>query len=329
MKNNLLNRILESRWVTTIISASKRLTLPGFDRIPLYQVAVFFFKAIIRGSVTSRAAAVAFSFFLALFPAIIFFFTIIPYLPISNFEGTLLALLRDVIPENAYLTIESTVYDIVTRKQGGLLSIGFLMAFYFSTNGINSLILAFNMSIHTRETRTGFYQRLISLLLVVILTLLTIVAISLITIGSMGLDYLKDHGYIQDWISYYSLFGAKWIVLIALFFFCISFLFYLGPAKKSRFRFISAGSTLATVLSLLTCLGFDFYVSHFSSYNALYGSIGTILIILLWIYFNAIALITGFELDVSIKSAKLNAETHTLHARDLVLPEDKEQPSYS
>jgi membrane protein len=302
----LLQRIYESVLVTAIINASKKFTLPGFDRIPLYQVAVFFIRAIVQGSVTSRAAAVAFSFFLALFPAIIFFFTIIPYLPILGFEQTLLGLLRDVIPGNAYLTIESTVFDIVTRKQGGLLSIGFLMAFYFSTNGINSLILAFNQSIHTTETRNGVYQRLISLLLVVILTLLTIVAIGLITIGSIGLNYLKDNGFIQDWISYYSLFGAKWVVLIALFFFCISFLFYLAPAKKTRFRFISAGSTLATVLSLLTCLGFDYYVSNFSKYNALYGSIGTILIILLWIYFNAIALITGFELNASIKSAKKN-----------------------
>jgi membrane protein len=302
----LLQRIYESVLVTAIINASKKFTLPGFDRIPLYQVAVFFIRAIVQGSVTSRAASVAFSFFLALFPAIIFFFTIIPYLPILGFEQTLLGLLRDVIPGNAYLTIESTVFDIVTRKQGGLLSIGFLMAFYFSTNGINSLILAFNQSIHTTESRNGVYQRLISLLLVVILTLLTIVAIGLITIGSIGLNYLKDNGFIQDWISYYSLFGAKWVVLIALFFFCISFLFFLAPAKKTRFRFISAGSTLATVLSLLTCLGFDYYVSNFSKYNALYGSIGTILIILLWIYFNAIALITGFELNASIKSAKRN-----------------------
>lgn len=297
-------RILKGKLVNAIISKSEKLTIPGFDGIPLYQVAVFFLKAITRGSVTSRASATAFNFFLAIFPAIIFIFTIIPYLPVENFDQTLLALLRDIIPENAYLTIESTVYDIATRKQGGLLSIGFLMAFYFSTNGINSLILAFNMSIHTTETRKWFFQRLISLLLLVIFTLLTIIAISLISAGSFALDYLKGYGYIQDWFSYYALFGAKWLILIALFFFCISFIFYLGPAKKTRFRFISAGSTLSTVLSVLTCLGFDFYVSNFSKYNALYGSIGTILIIQLWIYFNAIALITGFELNVSIKSAK-------------------------
>jgi len=309
MKNKLLQHLVESKIVRNVVNVSKKLTLPGFDGIPLYQVAIFFLKAIIQGSVTSRAAAVAFSFFLALFPAIIFLFTIIPYLPILNFEQTLLALLRDVMPANAFLTIESTVYDIVTRKQGGLLSIGFLMAFYFSTNGINSLILAFNMSIHTTETRTAFFQRVISLMLVIIMTLLTILAIGLITVGSMGLDYLRDVGFIQDGILYYTLFVSKWIVLVALFFFCISFVFYFGPAKKTRFRFISAGSTLATVLSLLTCLGFDYYVSNFSKYNALYGSIGTILVILLWIYFNAIALITGFELNASIKSAKLKSNT--------------------
>ncbi len=304
MKPKLIQHLLRLSFIIRLIQFSKQISLPGFQGLSVYEVAVFFYLAISKGAVTSRASAVAYSFFIALFPAIIFFFTIIPYLPIANFETTLMGLLKGLMPENAYLTIESTVFDIITRKQGGLLSFGFLMALYFSTSGINSLILAFNMSIHKSETRKAVKQRFISLLLVIILALLTIVAIALLTIGNFVLNYMESIGLLNDLLIIYALLAAKWIVLVALFFFGISFVFYLGPVKKTRYRFISAGSTLATFLSVISSIGFDFYVRNFSKYNALYGSIGTILILLVWTYIFSLVLIIGFELNTSIQQAK-------------------------
>ncbi len=297
-------KFIEWKPIANIIAFSKNLVLPGFDGIPFYDVSLFFVKGIQKGSITQRASSLSFNFFLALFPAIIFFFTLIPYLPINDFQTTLFSILQSVLPENAFETVKSTISDILTNKRSGLLSVGFLMTLYFATNGVNAVIDAFNKSYHTLENRTWIKQRLISVFLVIILAVLLITAIALITVGSFLLNYLVKYGLLKGEITIYLLFASRWIILLAMLFFGISFLYYFAPAKKKRFRFISAGSTLATFLILITTFGFNFYVTNFSEYNALYGSIGTLIIILMWIYFNAIILLIGFELNASISNAK-------------------------
>ncbi|MEI6694495.1 MAG: YihY/virulence factor BrkB family protein [Bacteroidota bacterium] len=290
--------------VSLIISFSKRLVLPGFDGMPFYDVSLFFFKGMLKGSITQRASSLSFNFFLALFPAIIFFFTLIPYFPISNFQSTLFEILQSFLPSSAFETVKSTISDIITNKRSGLLSIGFIMTLYFATNGVSAIMDAFNQTYHTLETRSWIKQRFISIFLVIILSVLLIISISLITIGSFVLNYLVDYGILKGQLTIYLLFVSRWIVLLAMLFFGVSFLYYYAPAKKKTFRFISAGSTLATFLTLVSTLGFKYYVANFSKYNALYGSIGTLIIILMWIYFNAIILLIGFELNASISKAK-------------------------
>jgi membrane protein len=297
-------KFIEWKPIANIIAFSKNLVLPGFDGMPFYDVSLFFVKGMQKGSITQRASSLSFNFFLALFPAIIFFFTLIPYLPITDFQTTLFSILQSVLPENAFETVKSTISDILTNKRSGLLSVGFLMTLYFATNGVNAVIDAFNKSYHTLENRTWIKQRLISVFLVIILAVLLITAIALITVGSFLLNYLVKYGLLKGEITIYLLFASRWIILLAMLFFGISFLYYFAPAKKKRFRFISAGSTLATFLILITTFGFNFYVTNFSEYNALYGSIGTLIIILMWIYFNAIILLIGFELNASISNAK-------------------------
>lgn len=299
-----LNRLLNSKLVTNPIKFSRKLVIPGFDGMPLYDVAVFFINGLQKGALSMRAAAFSYNFFLALFPAIIFIFTIIPYIPIVGFQDQLLGLMQNFIPLKAYEAVQETLFDIVKRPRGGLLSLGFIMAMYFSTNGIHSLIEAFNQTRHTLETRSWIKQRLISIVLVFILTSLVVIAIVLITLGPIALDFLVRHNMLRDSFSYYLLISVKWIVSSALLFFAFSFLYYLAPAADSRFRFISAGSTLSTILTILASVGFNFYVNSFSKYNTLYGSIGTLIIIMVWIFFNAMIVLIGFELNVSIRNAK-------------------------
>jgi membrane protein len=299
-----LNRLLNSRLITTPVKFSRKLVIPGFDGMPLYDVAAFFIKGLQKGALSMRAAAFSYNFFLALFPAIIFIFTIIPYIPIIGFQDQLLGLMQNFIPKKAYEAVQETLFDIVKRPRGGLLSLGFIMAMYFSTNGIHSLIEAFNQTRHTLETRSWIKQRLISIVLVFILTSLVVIAIVLITLGPIALDFLVKHNMLRDSFSYYLLIAVKWIVSSALLFFAFSFLYYLAPAADSRFRFISAGSTLSTILTILASVGFNFYVNSFSKYNTLYGSIGTLIIIMVWIFFNAMIVLIGFELNVSIRNAK-------------------------
>jgi len=304
MFENINQKFNHWKPVTFIIGFSKKLVLPGFDGIPFYDVSLFFIKGMQKGSITQRASSLAFNFFLALFPAIIFIFTLIPYLPISDFQTTLFGILHSFLPANAFDTVKSTITDILTTKRSGLLSVGFILALYFATNGVNAIIEAFNHTYHTAETRSWIKQRMISLFLVLVLSVILIISISLITFGAFLLNYLVEYGILKGQFTIYLLFASRWLILVAMLFFGVSFIYYFGPSKKKNFRFISPGSTLATFLTLATTLGFNYYVANFSKYNALYGSIGTLIIILMWIYFNAIILLIGFELNASISFAK-------------------------
>jgi membrane protein len=299
----IITKLFRNRFVIGFLRVTKRLVVPGFDGLPLYFVASFFFRGLWQGSINTRASALSFKFFLALFPAIIFFFTLIPYIPIEGFQDTLLNIFRNILPKESYSMVMGTLEDIIKREHGGLLSIGFLAALYFSTSGINGIMDAFNDSIHISETRSFLKQKLIAAIMVLIISVLLIIAITLIIAGSGLMDYLVKKHFLESGFTIYILIVAKWIIIIALFFFVISFLYYLAPAQHERYRFVSAGSTLATLLFILTSIGFNYYITRFSQYNKLYGSIGTLIIILMWIYINAIVLLIGYELNVSIMNA--------------------------
>lgn len=299
-----------------IIDWVKKIILPGFDGIPVYQVLMFFFKGLKKGAITTRASSISFSFFLALFPLVIVFFTLIPYIPIEHFQESLLILMKNLIPEKAYNVVESTMFDIITQPRSGLLSIGFLLAVYFATNGVNNIIDAFNATYHTISKRSFIKQYVISIALVFIILFIIIIGVSLITIGPVILNYLVVKAVLYKNFVFVLILIIKWIVIVGIFFFGYSFLYYLGPEKKNQFRFISAGSTLATLLTILSSVVFNYYVNNFSRYNALYGSIGTLLLILVWIYFNSIIVLIGFELNASITHAKLHKKDNILEIDD-------------
>jgi membrane protein len=289
---------------------AKRITLPFLDGVPLYTVAIIFWRSIVNGAITTRASAIAYSFFLALFPAIIFLFTLIPYIPIPDFQNELF------LPESTFETIEGTVSDIIKRPRGGLLSLGFLMAVIFATNGISSIMAAFDATVHSINRRTWIGQWYISAVLLAILLTLLALAISLVTGGQALLNNLVEHFQMFDRFTYHLLSVIKWIIIVALFFFAYAFLYYMAPAKKTKWRFISAGGSLATFLSIVALFGFTYYINHFSQYNKLYGSIGTLLIILLLIYIMALIMLIGFEVNASIYQAhKEHSENDSLFTR--------------
>lgn len=306
MFKKIYQKFISLKLITFIIFLSKKISLPGFEGIPFYDVFMFFVKGMQKGYLTQRAAALSFNFFLALFPAVIFFFTLIPYLPIHNIQQTLYDIIQTLLPENAFESIKTTITDILVHKRNGLLSLGFILALYFATNGITAIIDAFNQTFHQIETRKWYRKKLISIFLVIVLAVLLIIAILLITVGSYLLSYLAHKGLLKTHFNYYLLETCRWLVLSFMVFIGISFLYYFGPSKKKYFKFISAGSSLATMLTLITSVGFNIYVTNFSKYNTLYGSIGTLIIVLLWIYFNSIILLIGFELNASIHNAKKN-----------------------
>jgi len=225
-------------------------------------------------------------------------------------------LIQSVLPDDAFIAIESTIHDIVTQPRGSLLSVGFFAAFIFSTNGLVSIIVAFNGTIHAIETRNIVSLYLTAFGLSIILTTLTTLSVALITVSQHSLAFLVAEQYIRsdsDFI-YYMVIGVKWLVILFLFFFAFAFLFYYAPARKMKFRFISAGGTLATALSIVISVGFSFYINNFGKYNTLYGSIGTLIVVMLWFYFMALILLIGFELNVSIWSAQSEAKADASQA---------------
>ncbi len=306
-----------ARWILPILNWAKKVTIPGFNKIPIYDVGIFFYKGLKDGAISTRAASVSFNIFIAVFPLIIFIFTLIPILPIKNFQTELLEIIASMVPNTVYYSIQKTIEDIIIIPHSGLLSIGFILAIYFSSNGIVSLISAFNASVNIIDTRRWWEVRLISLLLIGILSTLVLSGVTLITFTQKVLDLLVREEIMKQDFLYYLVSLGKWFVIFALFYFAYSFLFYLGPAKRSKWKFISAGGTLATILSIIVTLGFSYYINQFGKYNALYGSIGAIPVIMLMIYYNCASLIIGFELNVGIIAAhRKNSESEKLQCTD-------------
>ena len=287
------------RLLALLRRSAQTITLPLFDGLSLYDVAIFFWKGIYEGAVTSRAASISFSFFLALFPGVIFVFTLIPFIPIEGFQHELFRLLRDVLPPNSFDAAYSTITDILTIKRGDLLGITVAAALFFATNGTLALIGNFGQTIHHLNVRGFWSQYLAAFWLTLALALLLIGGIAVLALGEVWIPTLipGDNGI---WLTAL----ARWVVLLGLVLFAISLLFYYGPMRSAPWRFISPGALLATVLVWLTSYLFGIYVTDFSRYNQLYGSIGTLIIIQLWIYVNAIGLIIGFELNASMARAK-------------------------
>ncbi len=303
MKLGFLNIPRFKRLGERIAEKAQKVSFPFFDGVPIYDVALFFWRSIVSGAITTRASAIAFSFFIAFFPALIFLFTLIPYIPINNFQNELFMMIKHVVPESTFATIEDTLMDIIMQPRGDLLSLGFFMALIFSTNGLASMMSAFDATVHSIKRRNWLSQRMAAIILLFILLVLLTIAIALLTSGQTFIDFLVEKSILRDSLTVYLLTFGKWVITVSMFFFAYSFLYYMAPAKKSKWRFISAGGTLATILSIGTIVGFTYYINNFSQYNKLYGSIGTLLIVLLLMYVMSLILLIGFELNASIYQA--------------------------
>ena len=288
-----------------IARTAQKTVLPGFDGLTLYEISAFFIKGLKSGKLATRASAIAYNFFLAVFPAIIVLFTMIPYIPIENFQQVLMTTLRDLMPSNVYYAVESSIQEIVMRKRNDLLSFGFILSLFFATGGIAALINAFNASYHNLENRTWINRQLVSIILIIIFCMLISVAVILIIFSGIVINFLETRNILTNKFLIALFLNGKWLIILISTFFSISFLYYLAPAKRSEFRFISPGSMLSSFFIILTSVGFSAYINNFGQYNKFYGSIGTLIVFLIWLNVNSLVLLIGFELNMSIKNARL------------------------
>lgn len=279
--------------------------LPGFSPLPIYTVATFFFREVGKDTLVNKASSLAYNFMLAIFPGIIFLFTLIPYIPKRiGFQEQLMSLLALVLPNNAFLAFEATINDIVNIQNGSLLSIGFVLSLFFATNGVHKLMTAFNKSSLIVETRTLLKRRLVALILTIVLVISMIVCIAAMALGEIIINYLKEEIEYKGNLTIHLIRFTRWALLGILYFINVSILYRYGPAHAKKWKFFSAGSWLATILAFLTIWGFSFYINNFSAYNKLYGSIGTLMVVMIWLYLNSLILLIGFELNASVDLSK-------------------------
>jgi membrane protein len=279
------------------------LTLPGFRGVSLADVFSFVIKGFRKGSLVTRASAIAFNLLMALIPATIFLFTLIPFIPVPNFHEELIKLFESILPLNAFNFLQKTIVDLVTVKSGGFLLLMFVATIIFSTNGIHAIIHAFVVSAHSFKSRTWVNQRKASIIILLLTLLMIGIAGFLVIFGKMAVSGFVSLGIVERHSVIFIIVFLKWLIVVLLLLLAISSLYYFAPAIKYNFRFISPGSTFATLLFIITSLGFSAYVNHFGQYNRFYGWIGSLMVILVWLYLNSIALLIGFELNLSIKEA--------------------------
>lgn len=302
----------EHSLVRQLVEWAKEHSLPGFSGVPTYDVVVFVFNEIRRFDLFTRANSIAFSFFLSLFPSLLTLFTLAPFIidllavwipELSNFNETLYGEIKRIMPGQAGDVMFSFVQEVTNQPKVGLLSFGFLLAIYFSSNGMLAMMQGFQKSYPaTFRKRSGLKKRLVSIGLTGLLGLLVVSSVILVILGNIIIKWLTEMVSLSEF-STTMVDILRWLVIIALYFFTIGTLYRFGAATHRRFRYRSPGVTLATVLSLLSSVVFSFYVDEFNRYDTyakFYGSIATVIIVMLWIQINSLILLIGFELNASI-----------------------------
>ena len=319
-KISIQERIRNFILVKKLVNFLDNIYLPGFQGASLYSVFQFFFKGIISPKFNLYAGSLSWNFFLAIFPSLIFLFTLIAYIHIPGFnlQKSILLQMDFFLPDDAYKIVRTTVRDIISHQRSGLLSFGFLSALYFASNGVSSMMLAFDSNFNEGEKkkRNFFQKRGKSILITLGISMLILLALSVLISGNLLSVWIIKKKLINKAVMLVFVTVVQFITLSTLVFFIMSALYYFGHSAKERWKFFSPGAIVSTVLSLIATYAFSHYVDGFDSYNKLYGSIGAIIVLMLIIYFNTLCILVGFELNKSITTVvKIAQEKRKLENR--------------
>ncbi|TKD60723.1 YihY/virulence factor BrkB family protein [Flavobacterium sp. ASW18X] len=310
-----LERIPIVNWVIQFLKGIK---LPGFEGLSIYDLAEMYALGIVQGAISSRAGSIAFSLFMALFPLLIFLVTLVPFLiPYvrvgnENFDTQFLIFLESFLPTATGDYFSEIYRQIKDQKRGGLLSSAFLLSIFLVANGVNSIFNGFENSYHVELTRNYFRQYGYALMVGLILSILLIV-------GAVAFVYFEF--YIIEYTS--ELFGKTFGIAVesgdafgvqlaqVIFFLILTYLFtailyYFGTVEGRQARFFSVGALVTTILFILTSYLFGFYVEKFARYSELYGALGGLLILMVFIWLNSNILLLGFELNATLNSLRKN-----------------------
>ena len=282
----------------------KKIQLPWLHGMSLYDLLDFYLGGIIQGEISYRATAIAFSFFMALFPFALFILNLIPYIPISGFQEDFLGFVQQSVPPTTYDAIYKIINDILHNSHSGLLSTGFLMAIFLMTNGVNAILGGFESSHHINVSlkRKFLRQYVVALALSIVLSFLLIITVAAIVIFEVFIQKTKIQDVLSDNIPLIEM--GRYVFVILMILMATSILFKYGVKHDNKRRLISIGSVVTTILIIISSYFFGIWVVKFSKYNELYGSIGTLLIVMFYIWINSMILLIGFDLNASIHHIK-------------------------
>lgn len=288
----------------------KKNTVPGFSGLTWYELLRLYWEGIIDGFITVRAGSIAYSFFMALFPFLLFTLSLIPIVPIPDFQNDFIAFIHDLVPPKTFDVIDNVIYDIATKPQKGLMSFSILLSVLFMANGVNAILTGFEESVHKVISRRNLIkQYLIALSLSLVLVLILFISVLGIVYFEIIVVYnLKKHGIINDY-SFWMYWGKKLFYLLMIFI-SVSLLYYFGTKEGKKLKFFSPGSVMTSFLTIISFYFFNIYIDHFSRYNQLYGSIGAFLILMLMIWLNSLILLLGHELNMAILKYKYQLKTN-------------------
>nr|WP_133758628.1 YihY/virulence factor BrkB family protein [Gelidibacter sediminis] len=293
-----------------LIRLLKKIELPALEGLTLYYFLRLYGKGIIKGAVTSRASAIAFSFFTAIFPFLLFIIILIPYIPVAGFEYEFKGFLNSVLPpQTSDFFFENIFQNIYKGENGGLMSTVFLLSIFLMANGISALFSGFESSYHQQLTRSVVKQYLYSLFVALILVFLLIITIAVIGYFQIYviqrlLYYMDKQGYETYEEGLFMAAIAKYIFFVFMVYVATATIYYFGTKEGKHSKFFSAGALLTTILIIVFSYLFGIYVTYFSTYNELYGSIGALLILLFYLWLNSNILLLGFELNATIRRLK-------------------------
>jgi membrane protein len=282
---------------------SNQLKLPGLDGFTLYDLLSLYISGIIKGTFSTRAGSIAFSFFMAIFPFLLFVLNLIPFVWfIDDFQQELLNYFEELLPPQTSGLFQDIFFDIANNPRAGLLSFVFVLSIFLMSNGVNAIFTGFEFSYHTKINRTIIRQYIVAVSIAIVVAILLLIAVIATVYFSFVIDQFTSIGVVGDSLvlARYGRFAILIIVLI----FGISILYYFGTREGRKTRFFSPGSFFTTILIILTTYLFSIYVENFSAYNKLYGSIGALLILMLYIWLNSNILLLGFELNGALYNLK-------------------------
>jgi membrane protein len=310
-------RILRTIYIRKLIHLARRIKLPGFQGISLWEIVFFFFYSLRKGLIGMRAGAVSFHFFLAMIPFGLVLVVLTTYTPGINVETDIAPVIAPLIPDQLFIKFMGGVHEYENSTVNSLLSFGFIFALYFTSNGFSVLIKAFNSSKLDFEKREKWWAvRLLSLSFVLTFIIAIFATFYILILVRKGfLIWAESSHFIQEYFTQiYGLTNLVFLTLLA--YLAISLMYYFGPKRREGFKFFSPGATLAFILIVVISVIYELYISNFARYNDLYGSLGTVIMILLWIYMISFALLIGFELNASIHGAMTRKKLNSLMELD-------------